>query len=74
MEENMGIFDAFTKKQLQRVKLVDMITNWYRQNENIVDNKKYLPFLNSLEDEINKHSFKKNINLCWKSNPFPLYL
>ena len=56
----MGIFEAFTKKRLQRVKLVDMITNWYRQNENVVDNKKYLQFLNSLEDEINKHSFKKD--------------
>lgn len=56
----MGLFDTFTKKQLQRAKLVDIITNWYKQNENTVDNEKYLQFLNCLEDEINKHNFKKD--------------
>ena len=56
----MGLFDTFTKKQLQRAKLVDIITNWYKQNENKVDNEKYLQFLNYLEDEINKHNFKKD--------------
>lgn len=56
----MGLFNNFTKEQLQRKNLVNIIENWDNRKEINIDKEAYLTYLNKLEEEINKHSYKKD--------------
>lgn len=56
----MGLFDNLTKKQLQRKNLVNIIENWDKKKETNIDKDACLTYLNKLEEEINKHSYKKD--------------
>lgn len=56
----MGLFNNFTKKQLQRKNLVNIIENWDKRKETSIDKEAYLTYLNKLEEEINKHSYKND--------------
>lgn len=54
----MGLFNKFTKKQLKRQNLVNIIEK--KDKKKNFDKEEFLTYLNVLEEEMNKHSYKSD--------------